>query len=104
MIVTTSEEIAGKKIVKSLGIVRGNTVRAKNIGRDIAAGLKNLVGGEIAGYTDLLGQAREEAYNRMVNQAVDMDADAIIGMRFATSMVMQGSAEMLAFGTAVKIK
>ena len=104
MIVTTSEEIAGKKIVKSLGIVRGNTVRAKNIGRDIAAGLKNLVGGEIAGYTDLLGQAREEAYNRMVNQAVEMDADAIIGMRFATSMVMQGSAEMLAFGTAVKIK
>jgi uncharacterized protein YbjQ (UPF0145 family) len=104
MIVTSSTEIPGKKIIKILAVVKGNTVRAKNIGRDIAAGLKNFVGGEIKGYTDLLAQAREEAYNRMVNEAIELGADAIVGMRFMTSMVMAGSAEMLAYGTAVKIK
>ncbi|MAG28245.1 hypothetical protein CMI47_22195 [Candidatus Pacearchaeota archaeon] len=104
MIVTTSLEVPGKKVKEIMGVVKGNTVRAKNVGRDIAAGFKNLVGGEIKSYTDLLAQAREEAYNRMVNEAIDKKADAVIGMRFMTSMVMAGSAEILAFGTAVKLK
>ena len=103
MIVTTGNEIPGKKVAKVLGVVKGNTVRAKNIGRDIAAGFKNIVGGEIKSYTDLLVQAREESYNRMVNEAVDLDADAVIGMRFMTSMVVGGAAEILAYGTAVKL-
>lgn len=104
MIISTSESIPGKNIKEILGIVKGNTVRAKNIGRDIAALLKNFIGGEVKGYTDLLIQSREEAYNRMVNEAIDLKADAIIGVRFATSMVMAGSSEMLAYGTAVKFK
>ncbi len=104
MIITTTNEIPGKKIVQILGIVRGNTVRAKNIGRDIGAVLKNIVGGEIKSYTDLLIQAREEACNRMINEATSIDADAIIGMRFMTSMIMAGSSEILAYGTAVKLK
>lgn len=103
MIVTTSEGVPGKKVVKIIGVVQGNTVRAKNIGRDIVASLKNLVGGEVSGYTNLLMQAREEAYNRMVNHAIDSGADAIINMRFMTSMVAQGAAEILAYGTAVKL-
>jgi len=103
MIVTTGIEIPGKKVKEIIGIVQGSTVRAKNIGRDIAAGLKNIVGGEIKSYTHLLIQAREEAYNRMVNDATDKGADAIIGMRFMTSMIMAGSSEILAFGTAVKL-
>jgi uncharacterized protein YbjQ (UPF0145 family) len=103
MIVTSGTEIPGKKVKEVIGIVQGNTVRAKNIGRDIAAGLKNIVGGEVKSYTSLLTQAREEAYNRMVNQAIEMKADAVIGMRFMTSMVMAGSAEILAYGTAVKL-
>lgn len=102
--VTTSEQIPGKHVKEIVGIVQGNTVRAKNIGRDIAASFKNLVGGEVKGYTDLLIQAREEAYNRMVNNAIDVGADAIINMRFMTSMVAQGAAEILAYGTAVKLK
>lgn len=102
MIVTTGEEVPGKKIKQILGVVKGNTVRAKNIGRDIAAGFKNIVGGEVKSYTHLLVQAREEAYNRMVNEAVEMGADGIINVRFMTSMVMAGSSEILAYGTAVK--
>ena len=102
MIVTSTNEVPGKKIKEIIGVVKGNTVRAKNIGRDIAAGFKNLVGGEIKSYTDLLVQAREESYNRMVNQAIDKGADAIVGMRFMTSMVVGGAAEILAYGTAVK--
>ncbi|MFH1803082.1 MAG: YbjQ family protein [archaeon] len=104
VVVTTSDEVPGKKVVKILGITRGNTVRAKNIGRDIAAGFKNIVGGEVKSYTDLLVQARDEAYNRMVNEAIDMGADAIINMRFMTSMIAAGAAEILAYGTAVKLK
>jgi uncharacterized protein YbjQ (UPF0145 family) len=104
MIVTTGIEIPGKKVIQILGIVKGNTVRAKNIGRDIVAGLKNIVGGEIKSYTDLLVQSREEAYNRMVNDAIMKKADGIIGVRFMTSMVMAGSSEILAYGTAVKTK
>lgn len=104
IIVTTSTEIPGKKVAKILGVVRGNTVRARNIGRDIGAGFKNLVGGEIKTYTDMIKDSREEAYNRMVNEAVELKADAIIGARFMTSMIMAGASEMLAYGTAVKLK
>ena len=103
-IVTTTEEIPGKKIVEILGVVRGSTVRARDIGRDIGAGLKNLVGGEIKTYTDMANNARDEAFNRMVNQAIDLGADAVVNVRFMTSMIMTGASEMLAFGTAVKLK
>ncbi|MFQ5531401.1 MAG: YbjQ family protein [Candidatus Nanoarchaeia archaeon] len=104
IIVTTGNEVPGKKVVEVLGVVRGSTVRARNIGRDIGAGLKNIVGGEIKTYTDMTANARDEAYNRMVNKAIDLKADAIIGTRFMTSMVMQGASEMLAYGTAVKLR
>jgi len=101
---STTAEVPGKKVVQILGIVKGNTIRARNIGRDIGAGLKNIVGGEIKSYTQMTTQAREEAFNRMVNEAVDLGADAIIETRFSTSMIMQGAAEMLVYGTAVKLK
>ncbi|OIO40533.1 hypothetical protein AUJ61_01690 [Candidatus Pacearchaeota archaeon CG1_02_30_18] len=104
IIVTTGEEIPGKKVVKILGVARGNTVRARNVGRDIAAGFKNLIGGEIKTYTEMANQSRDESYNRMVNDAIEMGADAILGMRFMTSTIMTGASEMLAFGTAVKLK
>ncbi len=104
IIISTTNEIPGKQVKEILGIVRGNTVRARNIGRDIGAGFKNLVGGEIKTYSEMTAQSRDEAFNRMVNDAVSKGADAIIGMRFMTSMVMQGASEMLAFGTAVKLK
>ena len=104
MIVTTGTEVPDRKVVGVLGLVKGNTVRARNIGRDIGAGFKNIVGGEIKTYTDMISNSREEAYNRMVNAAIDLGADAIIGVRFMTSMIMQGASEMLAYGTAVKLK
>ncbi len=104
IIITTGNEIQGKKVDKILGVVRGNTVRARNFGRDIFAGLKNLIGGEIKTYSEMTSHSRDEAFNRMVNQAIDMNADAIIGMKFMTSMVMTGASEMLAYGTAVKLK
>ena len=104
IITTTGLEIPGKKIITVLGLAKGNTIRARNIGRDIGAGLKNIVGGEIKSYTQMTTQAREEAFNRMINEAIEMKADAIIGIRFSTSMIMQGAAEMLAYGTAVKLK
>ena len=104
ILITTTEEIPGKKVVEILGVVKGNTVRARNIARDIGAGFKNLIGGEVKTYTEMTIQARDESFNRMVNQAIELKADAIIGMRFMTSMVMPGVAEMLAYGTAVKLK
>jgi len=104
MIVTTTNEVYGKKIGSVLGLVKGSTVRSRNIGRDIGAGLKTLIGGEVKTYTIMSMQARDEAYNRMVNEAIKLKADAIVGMRFATSMIMTGAAEMLAYGTAVKFK
>ena len=104
IIITTGNEVPNKKVIKILGVVKGSTVRARNIGRDIGAGLKNLVGGEIKTYTEMTNNARDESFNRMVNQAIDAGADAIIGMRFMTSMIMQGASEMLAYGTAVKLK
>jgi uncharacterized protein YbjQ (UPF0145 family) len=104
IITTTGFEIPGKKVTQILGIAKGNTIRARHIGRDIMAGLKNIVGGEIKTYTEMTTQAREEAFNRMVNDAINMKADAIIGIRYSTAMIMQGAAEMLAYGTAVKLK
>lgn len=103
MIVTTSHEIPGKKIKKVLGIVNGNTVRAKDVFRDIGAAIKNLVGGEVKSYTALIADAREEAYKRMLENAKKMDADAVINVRFTSSMIMNGVSEILAYGTAVKL-
>ncbi|MCD6557101.1 MAG: YbjQ family protein [Bacteroidales bacterium] len=99
----TTETIAGKEITESLGMVRGSTVRARNIGRDIFAGLKNIVGGEISEYTKLLADSREEATARMIKDAESLGADAVVNVRYTTSAVSQGAAEILAFGTAVKI-
>jgi uncharacterized protein YbjQ (UPF0145 family) len=104
LIVTTGTEIPGMKVAEIIGVVRGSTVRARNLGRDIGAGLKNLVGGEIKTYTEMANNSRDEAFNRMVNQAVEAGAEAVIGMKFTTSMIMQGASEMLAYGTAVKLK
>ena len=104
MIVTTIEQVPGKEITEVLGVVKGNTVRARNIGRDIGAGLKGIIGGEVKTYTQMSTAARDEAYNRMVNEAAALGADAIVGFRFSTSMIMMGASEMLAFGTAVKCK
>ncbi len=101
IIVTTMNDIPGKK-VKIIGIVRGNTVRSRNIGRDIMAWLKSIVGGEIGTFTELINQSRDEAYNRMVNRAIEIGADAIIAMRFDASSVMHNSSEILAYGTAAK--
>ena len=104
MIFVTTETIQGKEIGESLGTVRGSTVRARNIGRDFFAGLKNIVGGEISEYTELLADAREQAIKRMIDDAQKLGADGIVNVRFTTSQVMQGAAEMLAYGTAVKFK
>ncbi len=102
MITTTTDFIPGKEITEILGVARGSTVRARNVGRDIFAGIKNLIGGEIEEYTKLQAQAREQAMQRMVEDAKRMGADALINIRFNTSMIMQGSSEILAYGTAVK--
>jgi uncharacterized protein YbjQ (UPF0145 family) len=104
IIVSSTNEIPGKEVKEIIGVVKGSTVRARNIGRDIGAGFKNIIGGEIKTYTDMIANSREEAYNRMINEAIEKGANAIIGMRFMTSMVMQGASEMLAYGTAVKLK
>ena len=104
MIITTSDNLPEHNIVEIIDIVEGSTVRAKHIGKDILAGFKNLVGGEVKQYTDLLNEARKEAMIRMKQNAKALDADAIINIRFMTSMVMQGASEILAYGTAVKIQ
>lgn|SRR3989338_1057942 len=104
MIISTTEHVPGKETEEILGIARGSTVRARNIGRDIFAGFKNIVGGEINEYTKLQAQSREEALQRMVQDAEKLGADAIVNVRFATSMIMQGASEILAYGTAVKLK
>ena len=103
MIVVTTEQIEGKRITETLGLVRGSTIRARHMGHDIMAGLRNIVGGEVKDYTIMLAQAREEAIQRMIEQAEKMDANAIVGTRFVTAMVMSGAAEMVAYGTAVKV-
>ncbi|MFW6025995.1 MAG: YbjQ family protein [Candidatus Woesearchaeota archaeon] len=104
MIATTGENIPGKEVTEILGVVRGNTVRTKNFVKDIGASLKTIIGGEVKAYSEMAGESRDEVYNRMINEAIDMDADAVINIRFVTSMIMQGAAEMLAYGTAVKLK
>ena len=104
MILTTTDFIPNKEINEILGIARGSTVRARNIGKDIFAGLKNIIGGEIEEYTKLQAQSREQALQRMIEDGKKNNADAIINIRFSTSMVMQGAAETIAYGTAVKLK
>ena len=104
MIVVTSESIAGKKVVRTLGIVRGNTVRARHVGRDILAGLRTIVGGEIHEYAKLIAESREQSLDRMMEEAQSLGANAIIAVRFTTSVMMAGAAELLAVGTAVVIE
>ncbi len=104
MIITTTETIPNQEIVEILGVARGSTVRAKNIGKDIFAGFKNIVGGEIHEYTKLQADSREEALKRMADDALKLGADAVVGLRLTTSMVTQGAAEILAYGTAVKLR
>ena len=104
MIITNTETIPNKEIIEILGIARGSTVRARNIGRDIFAGLKNIIGGEIEEYTKLQAQSREQAMQRLVQDAANLGADAVVNVRFNTSQIMQGASEMLAYGTAVKLK
>lgn len=104
MIIVTTEQIEGEKVIETLGLVKGSTIRARHVGHDIIAGLRNVVGGEIKDYTTMLSQAREEALQRMVAQAENMGANAILSTRFVTSMVMGGAAEMVAYGTAVKME
>ena len=101
MIMVTSDEIPGKKIVKTIGLVKGNTIRARNIGRDVMAVFKNMVGGEIADYTKMLAESREQALDRMIEEAESAGANAIVAIRFATTSIMQGAAELLVYGTAV---
>ncbi|MDR2009014.1 MAG: YbjQ family protein [Bacteroidales bacterium] len=104
VIIVNTETIEGKEIIEVLGICKGNTVRTRNFGSDIIAGLKNLAGGEVSQYTSLLTKAREQATERMVAMAKEMGANAIVNVRYTTSNVMQGCSEILAYGTAVKIK
>ena len=104
MIIATSDTIADKKIVKTLGIARGNTIRARHLGRDIAAVFRNMIGGEITEYTKLMGESREQAIDRMTGQAKQMGANAIVSVRLTTSMLMGGAAEIVAYGTAVVVE
>lgn len=104
MLCSNTEEIPGQQIVEFYGVVTGSTVRAKHIGRDFAAGLKNILGGELKGYTELLQEARKEALHRMMEQARSVGANAVVNVRFATSSVAQGAAELFAYGTAVKVE
>ncbi|MEM8524873.1 MAG: YbjQ family protein [Bacteroidota bacterium] len=104
MIVTTTATVPDREIVEVLDIARGSTVRARNVGRDIFAGLRSIVGGEIEEYTKLQSQAREQAMYRMIDDAEALGADAVVNVRFTTAMIMQGASEILAYGTAVKLK
>ena len=104
MIITTSGRVEGKEVVKTVGLVKGNTIRARHVGRDIKAGLKGLIGGEITDYTKMMSDARDEAVRRMVEDAEKKGANAVISMRFATSMIIANAAEVLAYGTGVVLK
>lgn len=104
MIVVNTETVAGYTVGEVKGLVQGNTIRAKHMGRDIAAGFKNLIGGELTGYTELLTEARRQAMERMIGQAQELGANAIVNVRFTTSAVTQGAAELYAYGTAVVIE
>jgi len=103
MILTNVESIPGKTIVEHFGLVSGSTVRAKHVGKDILAGLKNIIGGELKGYTELLQESRQQSTNRMIKQAQQLGANAIVNVRYATSSVAQGAAELYVYGTAVRI-
>ncbi len=104
MIVVNTETITGYEIVEVLGMVRGNTIRAKHLGKDLMAGLRGMVGGELTEYTEMISEAREEALNRMLAEAEKLKADAVVNVRFTTSSVAGGAAEILVYGTAVKLK
>ena len=104
MIITTSEHVEGRKIVKTIGMVKGSTIRARHVGRDIMAGLRGMVGGEITEYTKMMAESREQAIQRMIEDAERQGANAIVGMRFTTSMVMQNASEILAYGTGVVLE
>jgi uncharacterized protein YbjQ (UPF0145 family) len=104
MILTTSSSVAGKQIVKTLGIARGNTIRARHLGRDIMAALKTIVGGEIEEYTKMMEESREQSIDRMVAEATSMGANAVVDLRFSTSYIMSGAAEILVYGTAVVLE
>ncbi|MBS3143901.1 YbjQ family protein [Candidatus Woesearchaeota archaeon] len=104
MIITTTDFVPGKEVKEILGMAKGNVIQAKHIGKDIIAGFRQIIGGEIKEYTEMLSEAREIALKRMTDKAKEMKADAVINVRFVTSMVMNGSAEILAYGTAVKLK
>ncbi|MAF99029.1 MAG: hypothetical protein CMH61_00300 [Nanoarchaeota archaeon] len=104
MIIATTDTIEGKNIKKTLGLVRGNTIRARHLGKDIIAGLRSIVGGEIHEYAKLMGEAREQSLDRMKEEAKEKGANAIVGVRFTTSVIMGGAAEMLAYGTAVIVE
>ena len=104
MLITSTFDIADKKIVKTLGLVKGNTIRARHIGRDVMAGLRGIVGGELHEYTKLLAESREQALDRMIEDAERLGADAVVGVSFSTSVMSQGAAELMAFGTAVLIE
>lgn len=104
MIIVTTETIPGKRIVKSLGMVRGNTIRARHVGRDLTAALKNIVGGEILEYTKLMAECREQCLDRMQEEAARLGANAVVGVRFMTSEIMPNAAELLAYGTAVIVQ
>ena len=104
MKIVNTESIAGEEIKESLGLVKGEVVQSKNLGRDFMAGLKTIVGGEIAGYTDMIKKAREIATKRMIEEAESLGADAIVNVRYGSSSVMQNAAEIIAYGTAVKLK
>lgn len=104
MLITNVETIPGKKIVKLFGLVSGSTVRAKHVGRDIMASVKNIFGGELKGYTELLAESREESIKRMIAQATDLGANAIVNVRFSTSSVAAGAAELYVYGTAVTVQ
>jgi uncharacterized protein YbjQ (UPF0145 family) len=104
MIITTSDQIPGKEITRTIGWVKGNTIRARHLGRDIMAGLRGVVGGEISEYTKMMAEAREQAIKRMVEDAEQQGANAVVGLRFTTSMVMTNASEILAYGTAVVVK
>ncbi len=104
MIISTTDKIPNKEIIEILGVARGSTVRTRNVGRDIFAGLKTIIGGEVEAYTELQAQSREQALERMFSDAHHLGADAVLNVRLTTSMVMQGASEILAYGTAVKLK
>ena len=104
MLLVTTEQLEGRRIEEVLGLVRGNTIRARHLGRDVMAGLRNVVGGEIKDYTRMLTQARDQAIERMVKEAQALGANAVVGVRFTTSQTMSGAAEILAYGTAVRLK